>query len=204
VAVDFYNPGRNHHHPDNPLCISYKHVRLICLGIPYNWPVGKEADYIWGETKLADLFEKRQCLYCLDDFLWRQRNSGIQRHDQIYTGSRVMMVYTMLGSLRCSETPEHDFFMVDENSNKIIDFLYVPWLPTNTSTQVDMESLHVGWMPPFGRKWDCKWTQTEEEAPASTEERAVQTDDHPPYGTTDYWLDVSSSPQNSTSQSSNP
>jgi hypothetical protein len=59
-------------------------------------------------------------------------------------------------------------------------------------------------MPPFGRKWDCKWTQTEEETPTSMEERAVQTDDRPPYGTTNYWLDVSSGPPNSTSQSSNP
>jgi hypothetical protein len=78
AAADFYNPGRNHHHPDNPLCVSYKHICLVCLGIPYNWPVGKEADYVWGETKLTDLFEKRQCLYCLDNFLWRQRNPGVQ------------------------------------------------------------------------------------------------------------------------------
>jgi hypothetical protein len=114
------------------------------------------------------------------------------------------MVYTMLGSLRRSETPEHDFFTIDENSNKIIDFLHAPQLPTNTPTQVDMESLQVGRVPPFGRKWDCKWTQTEEETTTSTEERAIQTDDHPPWGTTNYWLDVSSGPQNSTSQSSNP
>jgi hypothetical protein len=78
AAADFYDPGRNHQHPDNELCISYKHVCLVCLGIPYNWPTGKEADYVWGETKLTNLFEKRQCLYCLDDFLWRQRNPGIQ------------------------------------------------------------------------------------------------------------------------------
>jgi hypothetical protein len=80
------------------------------------------------------------------------------------------MVYTTLGSLRRSETPEHDFFTIDENGNKIIDFLHAPRLPTNTPTQVDMESLQVGRAPPFGRKWDCKWTQTEEEASASTEE----------------------------------
>jgi hypothetical protein len=109
------------------------------------------------------------------------------------------MVYMTLGSLHCSETPEHNFFMVNENSNKIIDFLHVLQLPTNTPTQVDTESLQVGRMPPFGRKWDCKWTQMEEEAPASTEERAIQMDDRPPYRTTDYWLDVSSGPQNSTS-----
>jgi hypothetical protein len=58
AAVDFYNPSKNYYHPDNPLCVSYKHVRLICLGIPYNWPVGKEGDYAWGEIKLADLFKK--------------------------------------------------------------------------------------------------------------------------------------------------
>jgi hypothetical protein len=80
------------------------------------------------------------------------------------------MVYTMLGSLRRSETPEHDFFMIDENGNKIIDFLHAPRLPTNTLTQVDTESLQIGRMPPFSRKWDCKWTQTEEEAPTSMEE----------------------------------
>jgi hypothetical protein len=114
------------------------------------------------------------------------------------------MVYTMLGSLRCSETPEYDFFIVDKNGNKIIDFLHVPQLPTNTPTQVDIESLQVGRTLPFRRKWDCKWTQTEEEAPVSIEERAIQTDDHPLYRTTDYWLDVSSGPQNSTSQSGNP
>jgi Chromo (CHRromatin Organisation MOdifier) domain len=79
AAADYYDPGRNHCHPDNPLCVSYKHICLICLGIPYNWPIGKEADYVWGETKLEDLFEKCQCLYCLDDFLWRQRNPGVQR-----------------------------------------------------------------------------------------------------------------------------
>jgi hypothetical protein len=114
------------------------------------------------------------------------------------------MVYTTLGSLHRSETPEHDFFTIDENGNKIIDFLHAPRLPTNTPTQVDTKSLQVGRVPPFGRRWDCKWTQTEEETTASTEERAVQTDDRPPLGTTDYWLDVSSGPQNSTSQSSNP
>jgi hypothetical protein len=80
------------------------------------------------------------------------------------------MVYTTLGSLHRSETPEHDFFTTDENGNKIINFLHAPRLPTNTPTQVDTESLQVGKMPPFGRKWDCKWTQTEEEAPTSTEE----------------------------------
>jgi hypothetical protein len=115
-----------------------------------------------------------------------------------------MMVYTTLGSLHHSETPEHNFFTTDENSNKIINFLYAPWLPTNTPTQVDMKSLQVGRTLPFGRKWECKWTQMEEETATSTEERAIQTDDHPPYGSTDYWLDVSSGPQNSTSQSSNP
>jgi hypothetical protein len=114
------------------------------------------------------------------------------------------MVYTTLGSLCHSETPEHDFFTVNENGNKIIDFLHVPWLPTNTPTQVDTESLQVGWTPPFGRRWDCKWMQMEEAAPVSTEEQAVQTDDHPPYETTDYWLDISSGPQNSTGPSSNP
>jgi hypothetical protein len=46
AAVDFYDPGKNHRHPDNPLCISYKHVCLIYLGILYNWPVEKEVDYI--------------------------------------------------------------------------------------------------------------------------------------------------------------
>jgi Chromo (CHRromatin Organisation MOdifier) domain len=46
AAADFYDPGKNHHHPNNPLYISYKHVHLVCLGIPYNWPVGKEADYV--------------------------------------------------------------------------------------------------------------------------------------------------------------
>jgi hypothetical protein len=65
--------------------------------------------------------------------------------------------------------------MVNENSNKIINFLHVPQLPTNAPTQVDMESLQVSWTLPFRRKWDCKWTQTEEEASASMEEQAVQT-----------------------------
>jgi Chromo (CHRromatin Organisation MOdifier) domain len=69
VMADFYDPSKNHRHPDNDLCVSYKHVRLVCLGIPYNWPMGKEVDYIWGETKQTDLFERCQCLYCLDDFL---------------------------------------------------------------------------------------------------------------------------------------
>jgi Chromo (CHRromatin Organisation MOdifier) domain len=78
AMADFYDPSKNHCHPDNPLCVSYKHIHLVCLGIPYNWPVGKEADYVWGETKQANLFEKSQCLYCLDNFLWRQRNPGVQ------------------------------------------------------------------------------------------------------------------------------
>jgi hypothetical protein len=114
------------------------------------------------------------------------------------------MVYTMLGSLRHSETLEHDFFTINENGNKIINFLHVPQLPTNTPTQVDMESLQVGRSPPFGRRWDYKWMQMDKEAPTSMQEQAVQTDDHPSYGSMDYWLDVSSSPQNSTSQSGNP
>jgi hypothetical protein len=96
------------------------------------------------------------------------------------------MVYTMLGSLHRSKTPEHDFFMTDENGNKIIDFLHAPQLPTNTPTQVDTESLQVGRMLPFSRRWDYKWMQTEEEAPTSTEEQAIQTDNCLPYRTTDY------------------
>jgi hypothetical protein len=80
------------------------------------------------------------------------------------------MVYTTLGSLHHSETPEHNFFMTNENSNKIINFLHAPRLPTNTPTQVDTESLQVGRTPPFRRKWECKWTQMEEEATISTEE----------------------------------
>jgi hypothetical protein len=105
------------------------------------------------------------------------------------------MVYTILGSLHCLKTPEHNFFTVDENDNKIINFLHAPWLPTNTPTQVNMESLQIGQSLPFGRKWDCKWTQMEEQA--------VQTDNHPSYRTTNHWLNVSSGPQNSTSQSGN-
>jgi hypothetical protein len=161
-------------------------------------------DYVWGETKIEDLFEKWQCLYCLDNFLWRQRNPSIQQQDRIFTDRQVTMVYTTLGSLQRSETPEHDFFTVDENGNKIINFLHVPWLPTNPLTQVDTESLQVGRSLPFGRRWDCKWTQTDKETPASTQEQAIQTDDCLSYGSTDYWLDVSSGPQNSTSQSGNP
>jgi hypothetical protein len=80
------------------------------------------------------------------------------------------MVYIMLGSLYHSETPEHDFFMVNENGNKIINFLHALWLPTNTPTQVDTESLQIGRSLPFIRKWDCKWTQMEEEASVSMEE----------------------------------
>jgi Chromo (CHRromatin Organisation MOdifier) domain len=57
AATDFYDPGKNHCHPDNPLCVSYKHIRLVCLGIPYTWLVGKEVDYVWGETKQTDFFE---------------------------------------------------------------------------------------------------------------------------------------------------
>jgi hypothetical protein len=83
------------------------------------------------------------------------------------------MVYTTLGSLRCSKTPEYDFFTINERGDKIINFLHVPRLPTNTPTQVDEESLQVGRDPLFGRKWDCKWTQMEEETPISMKEHAI-------------------------------
>jgi hypothetical protein len=107
---------------------------------------------------------------------------------------RVTMVSTTLRSLHCSKTPKYDFFMVNEWGDRIIDFLHMPQLPTNSPTQVDMKSLQVSRDPPFRRTWDCKWTQMDEETPASTEEHTVQTDDHPSYGTTNYWLNISSGP----------
>jgi hypothetical protein len=104
------------------------------------------------------------------------------------------MVFIMLKSLCCSKTPEYDFFTVNKWGDRIIDFLHVPQLPTNSLTQVDTESLQVGRDPPFGRTWDCKWTQVNKETPVSIEEHAIQTNDCPSYGTTNYWLDVSSGP----------
>jgi hypothetical protein len=56
AVANFYDPSKNHCHPDNPLCVSYKYVCLVYLGIPYNWPVGKEANYTWGEAKASDFF----------------------------------------------------------------------------------------------------------------------------------------------------
>ena len=65
-----FDPTKEHRQPGQPNSITYEQVQLKCLGIPRDWPVGKEAYYYHPASK-AHNEPICLCLECLHDFEWR-------------------------------------------------------------------------------------------------------------------------------------
>jgi hypothetical protein len=150
----------------------------VCLGIPHDWPVGRENNYEWPYNPYKYYEDTRQCLHCLFDFKWRRDHPGAQRRTRIFTDGRSTMVAQRLGDFARPETPEKEWFEEDDEGRLRINLLRAPTIPAVVAVQTD------GWVPDPPPQTRSIGTQM---TPGGTEDKAIQA--FPTYGTTKYWLD---------------
>jgi Chromo (CHRromatin Organisation MOdifier) domain len=137
VEAFFFDPTKEHRRLGQPNSITYEQVQLKSLGIPHNWPVGKEAYYYHPALKAHDE-PIRLCLECLHDFEWQQRYPGVQRRDRIHTDGKITMVCSTIGDLAQLPSPGITYVINEDGSQRFHpDIFHAPRAPVDELTQTD-------------------------------------------------------------------
>jgi Chromo (CHRromatin Organisation MOdifier) domain len=135
--ADFFNPHGKHHTSPNSLVVDYWQVQLVCLGIPYDWPVGHESNYEWPYNPYKYYEDTRQCPHCLFNFKWRRDHPGTQRCTHVFTDGHSTMVAQRLGDFARPETPEEEWLEEDDEGQLRINLLRAPTIPAIVVAQTD-------------------------------------------------------------------